>query len=289
MITFDAPTIALCEAWLLTRDASYRHAAQLGLDFIAAARNPDMAWRYKMRTGENDTSITAWMVMALRTGDLAGLHADSEAFNGAASWFYKMSDRGVTGYIKPDGMSARGEGLREVFDIEHTQAMTAAAWWGRYLCSRDAWRWSPLRGPSLEPVRNIPPVWNPQKGTTDLYYWHWGTLAMYQGKPANWKKWQTSLAQALLPAQHPTGSGSRAGSWNPWSPWGADGGRVYSTAMCVLSLEVPYRYARGFMDAPKLKEPFAAALPALKRAARDKSASVKAAAQHALARIRRDR
>ena len=43
------------------------------------------------------------------------------------------------------------------------------------------------------------------------------------------------------------------------------------------------------MDAPKLTRPFAAALPALKKAARDKDKSVKAAAGHALARIRRDR
>ncbi|TDJ74902.1 MAG: hypothetical protein E2O39_04440 [Planctomycetota bacterium] len=36
-----------------------------GVAAILAARNPELAWRYGERpTGENDTSITAWMVSA---------------------------------------------------------------------------------------------------------------------------------------------------------------------------------------------------------------------------------
>ena len=36
------------------------------------------------------------------------------------------------------------------------------------------------------------------------------------------------------------------GSWDPKGPWGPDGGRVYSTAMMALCLEVYYRYDRVF-------------------------------------------
>jgi hypothetical protein len=32
------------------------------------------------------------------------------------------------------------------------------------------------------------------------------------------------------------------GSWDPVGAWGRDGGRVYSTALCALILEVYYRY-----------------------------------------------
>ncbi len=37
------------------------------------------------------------------------------------------------------------------------------------------------------------------------------------------------------------------GSWDPIGPWGGDGGRVYSTAIMALCLEVFYRYDRVFV------------------------------------------
>jgi hypothetical protein len=36
--------------------------------------------------------------------------------------------------------------------------------------------------------------------------------------------------------------GELAGSWDPTTVWGGYGGRVYSTAMAALCLEVYYRY-----------------------------------------------
>ena len=36
--------------------------------------------------------------------------------------------------------------------------------------------------------------------------------------------------------------GELAGSWHPNCRWGGYGGRVYSTAMATLSLEVYFRY-----------------------------------------------
>ena len=34
------------------------------------------------------------------------------------------------------------------------------------------------------------------------------------------------------------------GSWDPAGAWGEDGGRVYSTAILVLTLEAYYRYTK---------------------------------------------
>jgi hypothetical protein len=38
--------------------------------------------------------------------------------------------------------------------------------------------------------------------------------------------------------------GASRGSWDPIGPWGFSGGRVYSTAIGVLCLEVYFRYAK---------------------------------------------
>ena len=74
-----------------------------------------------------------------------------------------------------------------------------------------------------------------------------GTMAMFHAGGTHWRAWSEALGEAVLEHQHPAGSGSRAGSWDPVDPWGPDGGRVYSTALMTLSLEWFYRYgATGF-------------------------------------------
>jgi hypothetical protein len=39
-----------------------------------------------------------------------------------------------------------------------------------------------------------------------------------------------------------TSNGSLAGSWSPDGLWGGYGGRIYSTALATMCLEVYYRY-----------------------------------------------
>ena len=74
----------------------------------------------------------------------------------------------------------------------------------------------------------------------NLYYWYYGTLAMFQtGGPA-WETWNQRLTDTLVNSQ--IREGDSAGSWDPSGQWAGYGGRVYSTAMAALCLEVYYRY-----------------------------------------------
>ena len=77
-----------------------------------------------------------------------------------------------------------------------------------------------------------------------MYYWYYGTLAMFQMGGTHWRAWNKSMKSALV--NHQRGSGDEKGSWDPIGAWGFAGGRVYSTAINVLSLEIYYRYARVF-------------------------------------------
>lgn len=77
-------------------------------------------------------------------------------------------------------------------------------------------------------------------GNADLYYWYYGTLAMYQHRGKEWEKWNEQLKAALPPMQSTTGDDE--GSWTPVGPHGGGMGRVVSTALATLSLEVYYRY-----------------------------------------------
>ncbi len=80
----------------------------------------------------------------------------------------------------------------------------------------------------------------PSRRQEDLYYWYYGTLAMYQYGGDGWQAWNNSLRDLLVADQR---VGTHAiGSWGPKAPWGPYGGRVFSTAVSTLCLEVYYRF-----------------------------------------------
>jgi hypothetical protein len=74
---------------------------------------------------------------------------------------------------------------------------------------------------------------------TDFYHVYYATLALYQHQGPIWNDWNEDLKSILPGLQHKTGP--KAGSWNPSSGITATGGRVASTTLATLSLEVYYR------------------------------------------------
>ncbi len=81
----------------------------------------------------------------------------------------------------------------------------------------------------------------PGSGEDNVYYWYYGTLAMFQYQDQSWKDWNQALQTRLIALQEPDQS-YLSGSWPPDAVWGGYGGRVYNTAMSCLCLEVYYRY-----------------------------------------------
>jgi len=240
-------TLAMCEAYWMTRNPRYKKPAQDGLNYLAMARNPYMAWRYEPRGGENDTSITGWCVMALKSGKFAGLQVDPDALEGARLWIDKMTEPnfGQVGYNFTGGVPARPPGKQDRFPAEKSQSMTAVGILSRVFLGEDPRTSDPIRkGTAL--CLEILPTWNPDDGSIDMYYWYYGTLALFQvgGKP--WRRWNKAMTEAIVESQHPRKSGARTGSWDPIGAWGDDGGRVYSTAMLTMCLEVYYRYDKVF-------------------------------------------
>jgi len=78
-------------------------------------------------------------------------------------------------------------------------------------------------------------------GTGNLYFWYYGTLAMFRAGGADWTRWNEAMKRTLLPSQ------ARDGSWEPIDPYAryaqdSASDKSYTSALCVLSLEVYYRY-----------------------------------------------
>ena len=77
----------------------------------------------------------------------------------------------------------------------------------------------------------------------DTYYWYYATQIIRHIGGESWTAWHSKLHPLLVGSQ--IQDGDMAGSWDPLNPvpdrWGAQAGRLYVTAMNLLSLEVDYR------------------------------------------------
>jgi hypothetical protein len=240
-------TLALTEMYALTEDARLREPVQKALDFIAEARNPYLAWRYGVRPGDNDTSVTSWMVLALRSARAVRgrpmFAIDETAFEGALAWVDKMTDPdyGRVGYITRGSGPARPSEMIARFPTDKSEAMTAAALVMRLHAGQDPKRPEIQKGLAL--VSRLPPVWNPGDGSIDMYYWFFGTLACFHAGGDTWVRWDEALRAALLPSQRRDGDATTTlGSWDPIDPWSSDAGPVYSTALMAICLEISGRF-----------------------------------------------
>ena len=70
------------------------------------------------------------------------------------------------------------------------------------------------------------------------FYGKRGVLPAREGD--GWQRWNTAVAAQLVRLQNK--EGPLAGSWDPDSVWGGYGGRIYSTALGAMCLEVYYRF-----------------------------------------------
>jgi len=237
-------SLAMCEAYYFSKSPLLKHTAQKSVDYIHRARNPYMAWRYDVPpVGDNDTSVTSWMVFALSSAKDAGLEVEEKAFQGALAWLDEATDpeTGRIGYDAKGSRSSRVPGANVHFSPEHGEAMTAAGLLCRFFLGQNP-KDDPIMLEHADLLLRKPPEWDPEKHVVDMYYWYYGSYAMFQMGGRHWKGWNKAMKAAVLRSQR-TG-GAAKGSWDPVGPWGYSGGRVYSTAMMALCLEVYFRYAR---------------------------------------------
>lgn len=238
-------TLALCEATHFCGHPLYEQAASKAAGFLVEARNPGAAWRYDPRGGENDTSVTSHCLHALHVASLRdnGIEVRGTIKSGVA-WLDKMGDRRI-GYDKRGGDSWRPKELEKQFPGDCTRAMTAAGTFCRLLLEEN--RGSDAVKVGVDECTGWLPRWHTEDSLgglcLDMYYWYWGTLALHQFGGKSWRDWWERAKKEIVPNQ--LREGPDAGSWPPLDPWASDGGRAYATAMMVLVLETPYRYARA--------------------------------------------
>src|SRR5262249_6206342 len=218
--------LALCEAYALTSDERLRDPVERAINYLIGARARDgLAWRYDRGFSTGDTSILGWVVMALKSAKVVGIPGPDTVRAGTLTWLKKVAggaEQGLARYQPQDPVPP---------------TMTAEAW----VCRQFLGAGGP--GAASTEAADYLLAHGPKRDPYNLYYWYYGTLAMYQHGGNAWSRWNEQVRDQLVRQQRD--SGHAAGSWDPDRDlYGSRGGRVYSTALAALTLEVYYRYLR---------------------------------------------
>lgn len=224
--------IALCEAYGMTKDRALKVPAQKAINFITASQHPTFGgWRYEAQF-ESDTSVSGWQLMALKSGEMAGLEIPKSAYAGVATWLDSVEDDESPGRFRyhptkdiTNSMTAEGLLMRQYLGAGREDSDLQAG--ASFLQSR-----------------------LPRQDARDVYYWYYATQVMFHLQGEHWDAWNAVLRDNLVESQDK--AGTARGSWNPALPtkdtWGQSGGRHYVTCLNVLMLEVYYRHLPLYIE-----------------------------------------
>jgi hypothetical protein len=235
MYAHAVATIALCEAYGLSTERhkdQLKLPAQRAIKFIAQAQHKAGGWRYGPGQ-EGDMSAVAWQFLAIRSGQLAGLMIGSDPLI-RAERFVDSCAAGPQDSVKSQYCYQPGEGAKSV-----RPSLTAAGLLTRQYLGR--WK---KENPDLAAgcrylMQNLPPDSGDSVGA--IYYYYYATQVLHHMEGADFDLWNYRMREHLIRTQEK--SGHRSGSWSPTgSDWGSAGGRLYTTALALMTLEVYYRH-----------------------------------------------
>ena len=251
-----------------------------GWDYYPVGHLPKEAQQVPVRDRHRgDLSITGWAAVALKVAEMASLKVPAGAKKSALAFVQRMDGNASanpepryaegywTGWNAPAVEKALLEQgvappqrvlLRSVRDRlkagnvpegRRGVAMTAVSALAKLSLGvsqgdRD------LQAQVAHLLNNAPSEFaltTPRKGFTNhdhsYYYWYYGTLVLWNLGDERWLRWwDDALKPVILKLQ--VAEGPAKGSWPACDPvWGGYAGRLYSTALCTLTLEVFYRYA----------------------------------------------
>jgi len=215
-------TLALSEAYAMTGDQILHRAVKDAIGYTVNSQNPyNGGWRYQP-SDAGDMSQFGWQVMALRSASLAGISIPQKTATQSRKFFSAIStgtNGGLASYRVDDDisrvMTAESLACRFFLELDRNQPAEQEA--ARYISQE-----------------------LPGAGKANFYYWYYATLGMFQLQGDSWNAWNNALKTQLLARQET--NGRLAGSWGTDTEWGKHGGRIYTTAMATLCLEVYYRY-----------------------------------------------
>jgi hypothetical protein len=222
---------AMGEYYTMTKDERFIDLEKKAIGYIIDGQGPDGGWMYAYDKSESDTSVSGWQIQALKAAHLSGLNingVDAALDKAMLNLKRVQAGDGSFGYRNNKGKySLTGVGV---------------------LCT---YFWKQEKDKSVRDgvsyiidhtKKEFPVEYKGEKA--DLYAWYYNTQACLMVGGAAWNEWNRWFQMELVKNQGPDGS------WPPMMSaavgayqTGADGaGPLYRTNLCILMLEVYYRY-----------------------------------------------
>lgn len=213
-------SICICEASAMTPDdKSLKRLASEAVKFIEKAQQKvGGGWRY--RPGDpGDTSVVGWQVLALQSAKAGRVRVQADTLQDVRRFLDSVES---------------GDGAFYSYMPEEPprNSMTAVG-----LLCRMYLGWKrdrPALKAGVEHLAEIGP------SREDIYYDYYATQVLHHWGGPLWDQWNLKMREQLVETQIKEGPG--AGSWDVTDPHGYAGGRIYQTALSLLTLEVYYRH-----------------------------------------------
>ena len=240
-------TLPLVEAYGMTKDPTLKSYAQAAINYIQKAQGPNGSWGYSAGA-DGDTSIVGWQIQALQAAKLSkDLVVDDRVIKKAIKFLDKAaggSRKSMYGYSDSAG-------------AQPGTSLTAVGLLCRYYIDG----WGPNHPGMTDGVSGLskrPPL-GKGNAVSNMYYYYYATQVVHFYEGEEWKNWNEGVKGAdgnrkggmrdwLVSTQNRK-DGANLGSWEPESGFGTSCGRLGSTCMILLTLEVYYRhlplYKRG--------------------------------------------
>ena len=215
-------------------DNAIHQACQKAIDLITRSqrvKKPAFAkggWRYTPDATDSDLSVSVWQLMALRSAKNDGLDVSSSTIDDAVGYLV----RSFTSPVDANGQPRQSKNgfSYEANNDSPTFTMSAAGLLAMQVCGQYD---SPLVVGATDWLKEHPPKWGERFVLYGLYYYAQG---MHQRGGETAANASRLVATELL--QHQNADGA----WQSSSGEEQNAGKVYCTALAILSLSVKYHY-----------------------------------------------
>jgi hypothetical protein len=228
MYNHGIATVALLETYTLTKDIKLRGPITRAIEYICARQTPSGGWGYiKGPIGSENTSISIWQLHALLLANKLGWKDTKGNIQKGLFWLRVMVDeKGHVGY--------RGPG-----DFPYgSKTLTAMGTF--YLIATGYKGINPERC-MIRFKQCLRKIASKHKERLNFYHCYFVTYAIQAMEMMDCHL-MGNLLRPLV--EHQIKVGVYSGSWDPSDRWGLTGGRIYSTAMAILSLQADHRAPR---------------------------------------------
>ncbi len=243
-------TAAFCEAYAMTMDPSLKEPATRAINYLrkkmvksGSYTDYGCGWSYhEPDPSRIDTNATSACILAMRAGQSAGLDIGN-TLEGSRDWW-------------TEAWQSVNKNAERIHRFEES---TFPSTWNAKLIKTESRRREASLGAytaiflrmrpgekRLDTLINAVVKELPQKYPCNTLTTYLNTISSFQYGGEQFQKWRAAVIPVLLKAQHGQGTGCFNGSWDYEDTifHGHETGRLLSTALCCLTLEVFSRYDR---------------------------------------------